>query len=985
MRRRLEVSMYVDGMPFDGSTLEKSSLGGSETAGAYMARELAARGHGVRIFTNCPSPGVYGAGEQYERKEDFGDYVLQVPHDVAIVQRIPSMMEGRLASKLNILWCHDLGHGRIADQYKGALFNTDAIFTVSEFHKRQMIAAMDLPEEALHATRNGIDLDLINSVEVGERDPKMIVYAARPERGLDILLADVMPKILAAEPEATLVIAGYNNPVPHMEPFYNRCREVASAFGDRVQFAGSLNKENLYRLYKTASAYVYPTPGTQAPDFREVSCISAMEAMACGLPFVSSAYGALPETLDNYSASLYGLVDDRPDVAQIARSVIEILGSPDLRDRMGQSGRERAASLSWSALAEDWENKFFEMFEERNDDPVRSALHLRKRSDLMAAKEIAETKIPPSHPVAGLLARETAFAANRSTLANHYRDTSHSYWADLEKIEADPETATKFRDIPNTRFISISRALEAHGAKRILDFASSAGHFSIYHTLRTGALMTCVDIDPEAARWCERYSEREGVEPGAIRFLVGDRDIDLHEEAPFDALVLGEILEHVPDPEALVTILEGWVKPGGLVVVTTPFGPWEFMADDWSTIKYHLHEIDLASLRDILGERKDLLITPIGAGSANKASGDALGTYVATYIRTTDAPPARPIDMVRKTTIINPRETLAVNMIAGPNAENTMRWALNSVAPIADEIIIADTGLSEAGRAIADDFGATVVEAPSPLVEGFEVPRNVALDASSSDWILWIDTDEHLLGGPNIVKHLRRNTWDAYAIPQVHFAVDGKIDPDYPTRVFRRTRTSNGKEFRFYGIIHEHPELGRLNAGPGRYAQIGGAYIAHLGYLHETGRMGRFARNRGLLARDCEVYPDRIMQKHLVMRDRVIEWSLMMAVNGGNVTPQIRAMAREVCELFREHFLGKPHLQPNMTTLENYTKAMNVLGLGIDCVLDIRASRDSVGGLGQSDQPGSGMVVKFLNAEEWKTEVNGRIDTATSNLTSPDW
>ena len=53
------IVLHVGGLPFNGDTIKRESLGGSETAGYYMAKELAAQGHSVTIFTNSPDEGVF--------------------------------------------------------------------------------------------------------------------------------------------------------------------------------------------------------------------------------------------------------------------------------------------------------------------------------------------------------------------------------------------------------------------------------------------------------------------------------------------------------------------------------------------------------------------------------------------------------------------------------------------------------------------------------------------------------------------------------------------------------------------------------------------------------------------------------------------------------------------------------------------------------------------------------------------------------------
>src|SRR3990172_8937994 len=118
------IVMNVLGLPFNGDTLKTKSLGGSETAGYYIARELARRGHKVTLFTAMrENEGVYDdvryvwAGNQTANEplgERFHFYALRTQHDVCIVQRHPGAFGYRWAAKINLLWLHDLAMHRTA-------------------------------------------------------------------------------------------------------------------------------------------------------------------------------------------------------------------------------------------------------------------------------------------------------------------------------------------------------------------------------------------------------------------------------------------------------------------------------------------------------------------------------------------------------------------------------------------------------------------------------------------------------------------------------------------------------------------------------------------------------------------------------------------------------------------------------------------------------------------------------------------------------
>lgn len=268
----LDILLAARGMPFDGETDRERSLGGSETAALQLSRELVKRGHRVTVFSHLPEG--RGPGKQdgvvYLPIQDFQRYAGATAHDVAIVQRDPMGLNQPLVSKLNILWCHDLGLSRYRHPFRSSMWNCDYVVPVSHWHGHQLRQVYDLPPEIIVPMRNGIDLEAIRraSDRKGVRDAKALVFAARPERGLDLLLQSVFPRLLERDPRLTLYVAGYDNTTQEMAPFYDHCRQLIASLGQRAKWMGHLKKAELYGLYSRARVYVYPSR-----SFKEVSCL----------------------------------------------------------------------------------------------------------------------------------------------------------------------------------------------------------------------------------------------------------------------------------------------------------------------------------------------------------------------------------------------------------------------------------------------------------------------------------------------------------------------------------------------------------------------------------------------------------------------------------------------------------------------------------------------------------------------------------------
>lgn len=787
---QLYFGFFIPGMPFDGNTPLNASLGGSETAAWAIARELAKRGHRIKVFSNLPGPSSVIDGVHYCPLAGWTQFSGSIPHDVAVVQRHPESFANRTMAKVNLLWCHDLALGRNGNNFRSAMWNIDRVMVVSDFMKKQYQDTYELPEDELTVARNGIYLEDLPT-QTYERDMYRLAWGARFERGFDVMLEQILPKLLEHDKRFQVVLFGYNNPVDQLKPYYAKLKAMSAPFGDRVIHAGYLPKKDLYTAYHQCGVYAYPTPSLMMPDFAEVSCISAMEAQMCGLPIVTTNRGALSETIAPGAGVLVDGDPTNPNYADaFVRAVVQYVELPEKAEAARVAGRERAQQQQWSEQAAVWEEVVEDVIRKNNDSPLRLAYHFYRRTDTFAAmkvvKDFAETGDGRSTKEADGIIRlgekmadEYKWVFDKKAFAEHYRKGGIET---DERLTNNPVNPQVFQQTDEKRFHEIEAILARHPEyERILDYGCGHGWGTIYYHNKVGRNWIGVDVDPGAVKWARGYAAAHANYPSNLSFVCGTEE-KLEKLGLFDAAICSEVLEHCVDPIGVIEKIEKAVKPGGLVLITVPYGPSEWGTPNWERFRNHLWEFDMRDIYDLFDDKETLNIDA-GAIYPNEHIGEMIGFWLITY--KADHKPLGLIDWKRKLTRQRPRHSVAAGLIGGPNSHITLRWCLESLRHVMDDIIIADTGMTDEGKRIAKEYGARLIECEGPLVKGFEYPRNVALEACDTDWYLWIDTDERLYAGDNLTKYLRDSMWCGVAIRQHHFAVDHPFQPDMPVRCFR--------------------------------------------------------------------------------------------------------------------------------------------------------------------------------------------------------
>ena len=234
----------------------------------------------------------------------------------------------------------------------------DKIVTVSEASRSEIEKYFGIPEKDVAVVYNGTDADLFHPHPEVHKETDLIFIGRTEDRkkGIGTLL-----EALSLLPEhVTLKIVDGRIPEDGLVP------RLIQRFGleGRVKFQDRfLEIDELVREYSTGRIAV-------VPSFFEGFGFPASEAMACGLPVIANAAGALPEVIGPDGVA--GRLVPPRDARAMADAITDILSEPDKAARMGAAARERVQKVfRWDQAAAG----LVSVFEE-----VKHAAHRRSRA-----------------------------------------------------------------------------------------------------------------------------------------------------------------------------------------------------------------------------------------------------------------------------------------------------------------------------------------------------------------------------------------------------------------------------------------------------------------------------------------------------------------------------------------------------------------------------------------------------------------------------
>jgi len=151
----------------------------------------------------------------------------------------------------------------------------------------------------------------------------------------------VLSELIKIYPNATLIMVG-----PDKDGSSNKCVQLVKELGveKNIHFTGFLKKREWINLSKDCDIFINTTNYDNMP-------VSVIEAMALGLPIVSTNAGGLKYLLNDGEDAL---LVPRNDIGMMVKKLTLLFNNPDIAINLSLNARKKAVEYSWEKVRLDW-------------------------------------------------------------------------------------------------------------------------------------------------------------------------------------------------------------------------------------------------------------------------------------------------------------------------------------------------------------------------------------------------------------------------------------------------------------------------------------------------------------------------------------------------------------------------------------------------------------------------------------------------------
>lgn len=245
-------------------------------------------------------------------------------------------------------WKSKLVDLAITKPFRRIVRGAAAIFALSDC-EQELLAGLGVAPERIHIVTNGVNPFYLErptesqlaavraKFHIGSEPLLLYMGSLHAYKGVGVFLRSLAG---IRQPFQAVVAGGLKDDGQRRALLQSA--HVSRDVEARVAFTGSISDEDLRALYHLATVFVYPTSGDTLP-------LVVLEAMASGLPVVSTTVGGVPFAVRPDTGML--VPPETPEA--VSHAVNTLLDNPALCQRMGASGRARVhQTFRWGAAAQ---------------------------------------------------------------------------------------------------------------------------------------------------------------------------------------------------------------------------------------------------------------------------------------------------------------------------------------------------------------------------------------------------------------------------------------------------------------------------------------------------------------------------------------------------------------------------------------------------------------------------------------------------------
>lgn len=209
------------------------------------------------------------------------------------------------------------------------IFQEASVILVLASRFRDSLVELGFQQDKIRVTTTMFDGRLFDGLERRQKKQKTLLFLSRfiPEKGVYELLS-AFGAMTNRYPELTLILAGDG---PERERMEQWVRERGMA--NRITFPGYLRGKEKTQVLLNSDIFVFPTyHGEGCP-------VSLLEAMAAGLPIITSTAGGIP---DVFTDRENGILLTKITAQEIEKAISDLLVDEQRLSQVGENNRKRA-------------------------------------------------------------------------------------------------------------------------------------------------------------------------------------------------------------------------------------------------------------------------------------------------------------------------------------------------------------------------------------------------------------------------------------------------------------------------------------------------------------------------------------------------------------------------------------------------------------------------------------------------------------------